>query len=112
MLRLVGKDPPPKPKGKRHIDVHSLTASESKSFALSLRNLRVAFGSWRKLAEAAHVNMSTLKRAAAGRGSVGLAWQVAKAAGLTMEAVLTTKLTAAGSCTMCGRSLVASQKAP
>jgi hypothetical protein len=99
------------PKSRRHIDVHSLTDAERKCFALSLRNLRAAFGSWKKLGEAAHVNVSTLKRAAMGRGSVGLAWQVAKAAGLTMEAILTTKLTSTGSCTSCGRSLVA-QKTP
>ncbi len=112
MLRLVGKDEPPKKRYGRRIDVHRLTSDERKSFALSLRNLRASFGSWRNLAEAAHVNMSTWKRAAAGRGSVGLAWQVAKAAGMTMEAILTTKLTIAGACATCGRSLVASSKTP
>ena len=107
MLRLV---PPPSegkgsrtPKRRRRRDVHSLTRDEQRHLRAALQNLRRAFGSWPCLADAMGVSLSTLAGSKA--GSPGLALRAARASGMSVEAILSGTVSAAGRCSTCGHRI-------
>jgi len=108
VLKLVHPPPPggqgPRPRRRRK-DVLSLTPDERRNLRQALKNLRLRFGTWACLAEVMDVPVLSLKAAASPRpgfGSYGLALRAARAAGSTIEAILSGKLTPAGACPHCG----------
>ncbi len=116
-LRLVvppGQAPARPPRG-RHARALFLTPDECRHLATSLHNLRRAFGTWACLADAMGVREALLVRAAAndrnGRGSPALALVVARVAGMSVEAVLSGTLSAAGKCEACGSRIGAAHAA-
>ncbi len=107
MLRLVhppsvGKDTRPS-KGRRSPAL-SLTAEEAQHFRAALRNAARAYGSWACLAAAIGVPAESLHQASGkgNRPSGLLIIRAAKAAGMSVEAMLTGTLNAAGRCQACG----------
>ena len=113
-LRLVrppeeGQATRPSP---RRSGINSLTPDERRNLRQALKNLRLRFGTWSCLAEVMGVPVSSLKKAATapvGAGSAAMALRAARAAGSTVEAVLSGKLTPAGSCPHCGASSAATR---
>jgi hypothetical protein len=107
MLRIVHPAPegqgPRTPKGRRRRDMHSLTQDERRHLLAALQNLRRAYGTWACLADAMRVPVATLGSAC--QGSPGLALRAARAGGMSVEAVLTGVLSAAGRCEVCGSRL-------
>jgi hypothetical protein len=112
MLMLVhpapagqGIDPPGRRKG-RHSSALNLSPTERRHLAAALHNLRRAFGTWACLADAMGVREDLLIKAASPQsprpGSPALALLVARAAGMSVEAVLSGTLSAAGRCATCG----------
>ncbi len=109
MLRLVHPAPegqgPVTSKRRRSTSLR-LTPDEVRHLAASLQNLRRAFGTWSCLADAMGIRESLLSMAGSPRkgkgGSPALALRAAKVAGMSVEAVLSGKLTAAGQCEACG----------
>ena len=105
MLRLV--HPAPKgqetPRRQRRRDIHSLTKDERRHLRAALLNLRRAYGSWACLADAMGQSIHTLQSTAS--GSPGLALRAARAGGMSVEAVLSGKLSPAGRCEACGSRL-------
>jgi DNA-binding phage protein len=115
MLRLVhpadhGQDPPIR-KGRRSAAL-SLTVEETQHFRAALRNVARAYGGFPVLAGVVGVSVDGLRQALkkSRRGSAVLALRVAKAAGMTMEAIIGPTLTEAGRCAACG-SRVADRRA-
>lgn len=109
MLRIVHPRPsgqatdPPKRRG--YSPPMTLTPDEVRHVRAALHNLRRAFGGWSCLSAATDIPVGTLVGAAtkrAYRASGTLAIRVAKAAGTSVEAVLTGALNAAGRCPTCG----------
>ena len=108
MLRLV--HPAPEGQGSRtrkgrHAAAVLLSPDERRHLAAALHNLRRAFGSWSCLADAMGVRVNMLTRAGSSRtpnGSPGLALLAARTGGMSVEAVITGTLTAAGRCEACG----------
>ena len=104
MLRLVhpareGQSTRP-PKGSRA--TVTLTAEETRHARVALRNLSRAYGSWGCLAAAMEVPVHSLKNAMRRPIGPGLAMRTARAAGMSVEAILTGQINAAGRCTACG----------
>src|SRR5436305_1258046 len=106
MLTLVhpapkGQDPPVRRRKCAHSPLLSLTPDEARHLRASIRNVARAYGSLACLAAVLGVNASALTRKHK-HPSPGLALAVARAAGMTLEAVIGGKLSAAGSCPTCG----------
>lgn len=109
MLRLVHPPPggnatdPPAARRKGHPSAAlSLTADESRALRVTIRNVGRAYGSLPCLAAAIGVPVGTLYHAGRRRSSAALALLVARAAGMSVEAVIGGKLSAAGRCESCG----------
>lgn len=106
MLRIVHPAPegqptdPPARRRRGPSPALSLTPDESRSLRACIRNTGRAFGSLGCLAAAIGVPKGTLARAK--RHGAALALLVARAAGMTVEAVLGGKLSDAGRCAACG----------
>lgn len=114
MLKLVhparegqdGGDPPRKRKRPRRIP--QLTPDESRHLQTATRNLHKAFGSsWPCLSAVTGVAACTLEQIGNGRsrGSVAVALFVARAAGVSVECLLSGKLTDMSKCPACGRKM-------
>lgn len=109
MLRIVHPAPagqaPRARQGKRS-PLLSLTPDERRHLAAALHNLRRAFGTWACLADAMGIREELLVKAGSARrsrsGSPALALVVARTAGMSVEAVLSGTLNAAGRCETCG----------
>ena len=111
MLRLVhpaptgqGTDPPKRRKG-HHAPALSLTDEEARRVLVTLKNLRRSFGSWACLATAMGVQERTLTSVAyerKHRPTGTFAVRLAKAAGVSVESILSGTITDAGSCPTCG----------
>ncbi len=106
MLRLV--PPPSEGKGsrtpkRRRREVHSLTHDEKRHLRAALQNLRRAYGTWACLAEVMGVSRNAL--VSNYEGSPGLALRAARAGGMSVEAVLSGTLSAAGRCEACGHRI-------
>ena len=83
----------------------SLTDEEAQHFRAALRNTARAYGGFPVLAEVIGVPVATLYQTVnkkRRRPSGILAIRLAKAAGMSVEAILTGKLTPAGRCAACG----------
>jgi hypothetical protein len=82
----------------------TLTAEETRHFRASLKNMARAFGTWACLAEVIGVPVACLKTAISkGRRPSGiLVIRTAQAAGMSVEAIIGGKLSAAGRCSSCG----------
>ena len=109
MLRLVHPAPSgqasARPHKGRFSPIFSLTADERRHLRAALHNLRRAFGTWDCLADAMGTGIQAIARAARERnplGSPALALRVAKVGGMSVEAVLSGTLNAAGRCETCG----------
>src|SRR4051812_4596701 len=108
MLRLVhpareGQDPPRR-KGTRSPAL-SLSAEEVRHLRAAIVNTARAYGGMEVLASVTGVSLNVLHSAAylrSYRASHALAFVVARAAGMTAEAILGGKLSPAGRCKACG----------
>jgi hypothetical protein len=116
-LRLVHPAPegqgPRLPRGRRSAAL-SLTADETRHFRASLRNIVRAYGGYDVLADVVGVPMATLQQALYKRRrcpSAALAYRVAQAAGMTMEAIVGPALNEAGRCNACGSRVGADRRA-
>ena len=89
---------------KRPRPVLTLLPAETARLRATLKNLRRAYGTWLCLAEVMGVGRNTLVHVAAGtkKGSPGLLLRAARAAGMSIEALLA-PLSEAGTCPACGR---------
>jgi hypothetical protein len=86
----------------------SLTADEARHLAAALHNLRRAYGSWECLADVTGFGINALGRAARTKNPLGtpaMALRAARAGGMSVEAVLSGTLSAAGKCESCGSRL-------
>jgi hypothetical protein len=110
MLRLVhpapagqGTGPSKRRKGARS-RAFSLTPDEGRHLRAALQNLRRDAGTWAALAEMLGVSADGLAHAATqvGKGGAALALRAAKLAGVSVEALLSGSLNAAGRCATCG----------
>jgi hypothetical protein len=111
MLRLVhppsggnGTDPPARRKGIRAPSL-SLTADETRRVRAAIRNAARAYGSLECLAAAMGVRPGSLRNASSSKGrrpSVALAFGVARAIGVHVEAMLSGAMNEAGRCSTCG----------
>jgi hypothetical protein len=83
-----------------------LTAEEDRHVRNAMRNLRRQAGSWRALAEAMKMPVSTVRRAAEtkSRPSLVLYLRAAQAGGISLEEMLRGGVVVAGRCARCGRS--------
>lgn len=70
-----------------------------------LRNLRQAYGSWSCLAEVTGYAETTLSSTATNphRATYSLVFQIARAAGMTVDEALSPLIPAVGACPLCGR---------
>ena len=108
MLRLVHPAPEgqgPRTRKGRKSAALLLSREESIHLRAALRNLARAFGTWDCLADALGFSTPTLHNAASSRSpkaSPALALRVAKVSGMSVEAILSGTLTAAGRCEACG----------
>lgn len=105
MLRLLpppgeGQDPPAERRHRGPSPSLSLTTDESRSLRATIRNAGRAYGSIACLADAMHIPVKTLYKTK--RHGAALALAVARAAGMTVEAVISGKLSDAGRCKACG----------
>jgi|HubBroStandDraft_6_1064221.scaffolds.fasta_scaffold872250_2 hypothetical protein len=105
MLRLVhpapsGQDPPKRRKGSRSPAL-SLTADEARHLRAAIVNLARAYGSRGCLAAVLGVAPDVLTRQKR-HPSAALALAVAKAAGMSVEAILGGDLSSMGRCPSCG----------
>jgi hypothetical protein len=110
MLMLVhparegqGTDPPKRRRGTRPA-AFRLTAEESRHARAALKNAARTFGGYPALATAIGVPVATLHRANGKHRpfSGTLAIRLAKVAKVSVEAMLSGTLTAAGTCPTCG----------
>ena len=109
MLRLVhpareGQDPPTRRK-RSPSPVFSLAGAEKQHLRATLHNLRRSFGTWGQLAAAVGVSVNVLTHAAADRtprGSIALAYRVAKVASMSVESILSGTIATADRCPTCG----------
>jgi hypothetical protein len=107
MLRLVhparegqGTDPPTRRKGYKAPALF-LTADEARHLRATVKNVARAYGSLECLAAVLGIGPGVLTRKSR-RPSPGLALAVARAAGMSLEAVIGGKLSPAGRCEACG----------
>jgi hypothetical protein len=110
MLRIVhpprggnGGDPPARRRSRS--TGLSLTSDEARHFRAAAKNTARAYGGLRCLADAMRVAFTSLRHATYGsrrRPSAGLALALARAAGVSVESILSGALTAAGRCPTCG----------
>lgn len=111
MLRLVhptpvgqGADPPSRRKGCKSPSL-SLTPEEGRRVRAALKNTAAAYGGLDVLAAVLGVSHGSLRAMASNARrplSGTLAIRLAKVAGVSVEAILTGALTAAGRCPTCG----------
>lgn len=109
MLRLVhpqreGQDPPSARRKGTKPDALSLTPEERRHVRAALRNTARAYGGLDVLAVVLEVPIKTLYRIGVpSRGISGtFAIRLARAAGVSVEAVLTGAVVTAGRCVTCG----------
>ena len=108
MLRLVHPAPkgkvPARPKYQRS-GALTPTPLESDRIRATLRNLKLAFGGWDVLAAVLNVKPEHIKNVfyRVSPGSYALAVLLARAAGVTVEQVLSDRPHEAGKCPVCGR---------
>ena len=106
-LRLVHPQgqAPAVPRRARHPSpALSLTPDERRFLRVAIKNTAHAYGGMAVLATVTGLPLNTLRAAAysSGKGSVALARLVARAGGMSLDAVLTGALSAAGRCATCG----------
>ena len=92
-------DPPKRRRGARSPAL-SLTTDEARHLRATVKNTARAYGGLDVLASVIGVDPSTLNRKT--RPSPALALAVARAAGMSVEAVIGGKLSDAGRCSTCG----------
>lgn len=109
MLRLVKKEPegqgPHPPKRRGHPSpALSLTRDETRHLRVAIKNTARAYGGIAVLASVTGLATHSLKAVAYGSvpGSVALARLVARAGGMSVEAVLSGTLGSTGRCPTCG----------
>lgn len=111
MLRLIrpstaGQDPPPKRRKWERSDAYSLTDDEVRHLRAALQNLRRKLGGWRAVAEATGIPRETVSQAGSahdGRPHPMIAIKVARAARVSLEALLSGTIHDADVCPTCGR---------
>lgn len=104
--RPAGQDPPPKrPKWKRS-EAYSLTDDEVRHLRAALQGLRRKLGGWRAVAEATGIPREAVSQAGIahdGRPHPMIAIKVARAARVSLEALLAGTIHDADVCPACGR---------
>lgn len=118
MLRLV-KDKPadeaPHPRSRRRSAALSLSAEEQRHLRAAIKNIARAYGGMPVLAEVTGIARHTLERVAykpRRSNSAAVAIRVARAGGMSVEAILSGELSAAGRCDACGARLGRGGRAP
>jgi hypothetical protein len=103
-LRLVGKDPPKREKGRPRHESIVLTPDEQRRARQALRNLKDAFGTWACLADAMGMRTKSLIHAVSGRYGLSPAvlLRAMRASGLTLDDLLGAPAMA-GRCRACGQ---------
>jgi hypothetical protein len=107
MLRLVhpapaaGQHPPARRKGSRSLSL-TLTPDETRHVRAALRNTAAAYGGFDVLASVMGLRVKALYRVAHRRPCGTFAIRLARAAGMSVEAVLGGTLNPAGRCPTCG----------
>jgi len=107
MLRLIhprpeGDGPRPPKRRRGPSPCLSLTTEETRHFRAALRNVARAYGGFPVLADVVGVPVKSLYQALLRHPSPGLALRVARAAGMSLEAVIGPTLNEAGRCLSCG----------
>ncbi len=104
LVRPASQGQGTRPSSRRFLAPRLTTAQQTRVRAV-LRNLRAAYGSWSCVSEVTGIAGSTLSSTASKpqRASLGLVHRIAKAAGMTIEAVLSPGLVAVDVCPSCGR---------
>ena len=103
-LRIVPKDPPPKPKRKqRHRMGATFTPEEEGRIRAGLRRARALFGTWACTSDALRVAEGTAEDVAAGRQRVtgDIVIRLARALGVPVDSLYRAP-TEAGTCPTCG----------
>lgn len=103
-LRIVGNEPPKRPKRKgERFSVGLLSDDEQKRAVQALRNLRDAFGSWACIADAMRAPANSVRQAVRkGHISIALLFAASRASGLTIDDLLSVPVPA-GMCKACGQ---------
>lgn len=111
MLRIVhpapsgqGSGPPKRRKGQRS-GALSLSADEIRHLRAALQNLRFALGGWDVVAEVTGIRRVTLEHAGSKRSRrphAAIAIRAARAAGISVEALLSGKMRPTDRCPTCG----------
>lgn len=111
MLRIVhpapsgqGSGPPKRRKGKRSPSL-ALTPDEIRHLRAGLQNLRFALGGWDVVATVTGIPRKTFEQVGGPRGRrphAIVALRVAKAAGISVEALLSGKMRPTDRCPTCG----------
>jgi hypothetical protein len=103
-LRLVGNEPPKRPRRKGQSYLRTLLTPEERTRAAqAMRNLRDAFGAWSCLADAMGVPTGTLVSSVRMKDvSVSLLFAASRASGLTIDDLLSVPVPA-GMCKACGQ---------
>jgi hypothetical protein len=93
-----------RPSARRFLAPKLMTAQQTRVRAV-LRNLRAAYGSWSCVSEVTGIAGSSLSSTASNpqRASLGFVHRLARAAGMTIEAVLSPGLVVVDVCPSCGR---------
>jgi hypothetical protein len=81
-----------------------LTPEEQACTLVALKFMVAKVGSRAELAFKMGVDRTALRRALKGKPSIGMALDLARVAGVTVDDVITGNFPAAGACAMCGRA--------
>ena len=85
--------------------IGDLTTDEQKCVRTALRFLRARCGGWGPLAKLLHAKPESLAKTAGGKiASAGIAFRVARLAGVAVDDVVTGRYPPTGACPHCGHS--------
>jgi hypothetical protein len=105
-LRLVTDDPPSPKEKKPRRRMPALSYEERLHLSAALRSLQRRYGSWKRVADALNMGISTLGSAVRARhGSTTMAFRAAQLLGTTTERILSGTLATTGKCPHCGQSM-------
>jgi hypothetical protein len=101
-LRIAGKTENTTTPGRRRRARFS--DEDRERLGVALRNLRWRFGTWVRLADAIGVTPGVLTRILSGRGgSLAIVVRTARAAGVSVERLLSPTMSSADRCPSCGQ---------
>lgn len=103
-LRVVGDEPPPRPRGRRPRE--AFTQEQWARLVTVLHRLHRLYGTWKRVAEAMDMTVGGLRSAIRGQGgSMRLAVRAAHAAGIPVETIAYGTMASVDRCAHCGQKL-------